>query len=58
MHYRQLYFWYKEEVAVMSEPADELHNKEDAATFGKGILFFLALIAVLFVLGVIFWAAV
>ncbi len=42
----------------MDKFVDELHNKEDATTFGEGILFFLGLIAVLFVLGVIFWAAV
>ncbi len=42
----------------MSKYVEELHNKEDVTTFGEGILFFLALILVLFVLGVVFWAAV
>lgn len=42
----------------MSKTVEELHNKEDATSFGEGVLFFLALISVLFVLGVIFWAAV
>jgi hypothetical protein len=46
-------------VAAMSEKiVDELHNHEDASTFGEGILFFVALVLILFVLGVIFWAAV
>ena len=42
----------------MSKNVEELHNREDASTFGEGILFFLALTLVLFGLGVVFWAAV
>ncbi len=42
----------------MSKYVEELHNKEDAIAFGEGVLFFLVLVLVLFVLGVVFWAAV
>ncbi len=42
----------------MSKYVEELHNREDATSFGESVLFFVALILVLFVLGVVFWAAV
>ncbi len=42
----------------MTRYVEELHNKEDAGTFWDTLLFFLGMSAILFVLGVIFWAAV
>lgn len=41
----------------MSKFVDELHNKEDAGSFGRGVAFFLALLLGLGILGVIFWSA-
>lgn len=41
----------------MSKFVDELHNKEDAASFARGLGFFLAVVLGLGALGVIFWSA-
>jgi hypothetical protein len=47
-----------EETAAMSKETDELHNKEDTGSLSSAILFFLALVFVVGLLGVIFWVAV
>jgi hypothetical protein len=57
--YCALHFWDHdgEEVAAMDKFVDELHNKEDASTFGNAILLFVAIFVGLSILGVIFWSA-
>ena len=41
----------------MSKSVDELHNREDATSLMDGLKFFLGLIVLLGLLGVIFWSA-
>jgi hypothetical protein len=50
--------YHGEEVAAMSKYVEELHNKEDAGSFGNAVLLFVAILVGLTILGVIFWAAV
>lgn len=42
----------------MNTETNELHNKEDASSLTSAILFFLALIFVVGVIGIVFWVAV
>jgi len=42
----------------MSTETDELHNKEDVSSLSSAILFFLALIFVVGLIGIVFWVAV
>jgi flagellar biogenesis protein FliO len=42
----------------MITETDELHNKEDASSLSGSVLFFLALIFVVGLIGIIFWVAV
>ena len=42
----------------MITETDELHNKEDASSLSNSILFFLALVFVVGLIGIIFWVAV
>ncbi|HKB60375.1 MAG TPA: hypothetical protein VKC56_10075 [Gallionellaceae bacterium] len=41
----------------MSKYVDELHNKEDAGSFGSAVLLFVAIFVGLTILGSIFWSA-
>jgi hypothetical protein len=46
-----------EETAAMSKHVDELHNHEDATSLMDGVLFYLGLVIVLGIVGVLFWSA-
>jgi hypothetical protein len=46
-----------EEVAAMNKSVDELHNHEDFTSFKDGLLFYIGLVLVIGVVGLIFWSA-
>ena len=46
-----------EETADMSKHVDELHNHEDITSLKDGVLFYLGLVVVLGIVGVLFWSA-
>jgi hypothetical protein len=46
-----------EETAAMSKHIEELHNHEDATSLMDGILFYVGLVFVLGIVGVLFWSA-
>jgi len=46
-----------EETAAMSKHVEELHNHEDATSLMDGVLFYLGLVFVLGIVGVLFWSA-
>lgn len=46
-----------EETAAMSKNVDELHNHEDVTSLMDGVLFYLGLVFVLGIVGVLFWSA-
>ena len=41
----------------MSKDVDELHNHEDVTSLMDGVLFYLGLVFVLGIVGVLFWSA-
>jgi flagellar biogenesis protein FliO len=42
----------------MSKYVEELHNKEEATNLTDSVLFFLGLIVVVSIIGIVFWVAV
>jgi hypothetical protein len=53
-HFRQNH---AQEVAAMSKSVDELHNHEDITSFRDGVLFYIAMMLLICVVGVVFWSA-
>lgn len=51
-------FYPEKEVSIMSRAADELHNQEDARSVFDSLMFFVLLLVILGLAGLIFWAAV
>ena len=46
-----------EEVAAMSKSVDELHNHEDITSFKDGLLFYIGMMLLIGVVGLLFWSA-
>ncbi|MGA7594688.1 MAG: hypothetical protein WCA64_05770 [Gallionella sp.] len=41
----------------MNKSVDELHNHEDLSSFKDGLLFYIGLVLVIGVVGLLFWSA-
>jgi hypothetical protein len=47
-----------QETAAMSKYVEELHSQEDATSVSDSVLFFLGLVAIVSLIGIVFWVAV
>ena len=51
-------FNHAQETAAMSKYVEELHSQEDVTSVWDSVLFFLGLVLVVSIVGIVFWVAV